>query len=186
LFGETFTIIDTPGLDSSPRANLAVLKTIAEKLAEITSGGRSTVSGVIYFHPITDLRLTGPARTQIQILEQICGESFYARTAVVTTMWNRINKEDVMYDKLHENFGRKYPHLTRPNTFFKFLNDKDSAAAVLKRLLAVARSPVPGRPATLQLQSEVARMGTSAGSMRKTQAGKRIESDMDRGFCTIL
>lgn len=176
----SFTIIDTPGFDSSPRANLAVLKTIAEKLAETTNTG--PVSGVIYFHRITDLRLTGPASTHISILEHICGESFYPRVAFVTSMWNRINQEDASYKTLEKGWWQLQQRYSRLGKFFEFDNGEESARTVLEYFSGKGATTRP----TLQLEMEVCKSGAKASSVRKTQAGKRIERDMDRGFCTIL
>ncbi|KAK3363170.1 hypothetical protein B0T25DRAFT_32153 [Lasiosphaeria hispida] len=182
LSGKAFKIIDTPGLDDSPKANLAVLKIIAEKLAEIS--GELTVNGVIYFHCITDLRLTGSARTNISILESICGEDFYSQVAFVTTMWNRIHTDEVpRHEKLHRNLGAKYPHLAESGKSFQFSNSHASAEEVLKDFA----DRVPANPKKpLQLEDEVRRWGPKASSVRKTKAGKLITRDTDRGFCTIL
>ncbi|KAK0645441.1 hypothetical protein B0T16DRAFT_457474 [Cercophora newfieldiana] len=178
LSGSAFMIIDTPGFDNSVRANLVVLRTIAEKLDETTKRKTNLkVNGVIYFHRITDLRLTGPAATQIEILEQICGKDFYPHVAFVTSMWNRINRKvDVSYDNLHKALGQKYSAWE----FFQF-TDGASAEKVLESLRGNAATT-----ATLQLEKEVRASGSKASSVRKTKAGKRIEREMDRNRCTIL
>ncbi|KAK5652805.1 hypothetical protein OQA88_9471 [Cercophora sp. LCS_1] len=68
-----FRIIDTPGFDDSPTTNLATLKKISQKLYNLKP---QEVSGVIYFHRITNTRLTGAARSNINVFERICGKAF--------------------------------------------------------------------------------------------------------------
>ncbi|KAK0753683.1 hypothetical protein B0T18DRAFT_424190 [Schizothecium vesticola] len=180
--GNVFTVVDTPGLDSSPKTNLAVLKIIADKLSEMTKG-ELMVSGVIYFHCITDMRLTGTARTHIEILSEICGKHFYPRIAFVTTMWNRIKAGDRTYERLHGSLGQKYTHIVRPHMLFRFSNDRKSAEAVLEHF---NKPYTPVSRAELQLEVEVRQSGSGASAVRKTKAGRRIDADLDKGFCVIL
>lgn len=165
---------------------MAVLRIIAEKLGEIIRN-RLTVSGLIYFHRITDLRLTGSARHNIEILEAICGQGFLSksRAAFVTTMWNRVNEKDKKrHDQLHTNL-KSQPGLKKVKPFHKFHNDHDSAKEVMK-CFADKKNPTRDDSDALQLEVEVTKFGPGASRVRKTAAGKIISSRMSRGLCTIL
>ncbi|KAK0611712.1 hypothetical protein B0T14DRAFT_500755 [Immersiella caudata] len=179
LSGKVYRIIDTPGFDDSPRANLSVLKDIAAELSRMNKQ-RLTVGGVIYFHRITDLRLTGSARINIEIFERICGAQFLPRSVFVTSMWNMIDNLDrAKYEKLDASLRQKYGRLR--SKFLKFESDKTNSAQTV--LLAAASSRA-GQPP--QLEAEVIRSGLSASSVRKTEAGKVIVREMNKSSCAIL
>jgi hypothetical protein len=163
---------------------LAVLKKIAEKLAEINDR-QLTVSCAIYFHRITDFRLTGSTRSNIKVFECICGPRFLSisRAAVVTTMWDRLDNNDRdRYDSLHTRLVQRLSHLTGSDLFFKFFNDSNSAKLVLDRFAAISKKKLG---IALGLQVEV-KSGSSASRVRNTVAGKVIVSQMNSRMCTIL
>ncbi len=162
---------------------MIALKSIAAEVSRINTQGLA-IGGVVYFHKITNLRLTGSDRTNIEVFEHICGQPFLHRSVFATTMWDTISSVDRgKFDVLHTSLGQKYMQLVRLGTkFLKFEADKrDSATAVLQSL-----GTAGFRPATLQLENEVKRTGLSASSVRKTEAGKVIVRQMNRGGCTIL
>jgi len=183
LLGKTYQIIDTPGLDDSPRANLVVLKSIAAEVSKI-SKQTQTIGGVVYFHKITNLRLTGSDRTNIEVFEQICGRQFLHRAVFATTMWDTVSSADHRkFGQLHTSLEKMYSHLVEKGTkFLKFEGNDISATAVLQSLAKSATNPAP----RLQLENEVIKTGLSASSVRKTSAGKVIVKQMNRGSCVIL
>jgi hypothetical protein len=185
--GRVCHIIDTPGLDDSPRANLSVLKSIATELVKINQQLGLMVGGVVYFHPITDHRLTGPARVNIEIFEKICGGAFLHCAAFATTMWNTLatTKDAAGFDQLHRDLEAKYKHLTRVGTkFFKFEAQKTGSAEQILNFLGTAS---PKKELRLKFETEVLKSGLSASSLRKTDAGKVIVRAMGGGgMCVIL
>ncbi len=48
------------------------------------------ISGIIYLHKITDVRMTGAARRNLQMVQSICGDDFISRLTLVTTMWDSV------------------------------------------------------------------------------------------------
>ncbi|KAK4452250.1 hypothetical protein QBC34DRAFT_294246 [Podospora aff. communis PSN243] len=184
LSGTKYRIIDTPGLEDAPRSNLSVLKMIAAEMDKIGKEGL-TIGGVVYFHRITNLRLTGSDRANIEIFERICGSSFLYRAAFATTMWNTVgSRERSKFSQLHTSIEKKYAHLTKQGTeFFKFETNKRNSAEPILQFFASASSRSGPR---LQLEGEVMRTGLSATSIRRTEAGKGIVRQMNGGGCTIL
>lgn len=158
--------------------NLAVLGKIAKQLEK-----RPNVGGVIYFHPITNSRLTGSARTNIDIFQQICGSDFFGQVAFVTTMWNKISRGQLpRFEKLEKELRGKLHDMTDKGTvIFQFdSNQIESVKAVLRHFAGLRRS------AQLQMAREIQKSGSSASSVRRTKAGQLIVKGMDRGLCVIL
>ncbi|KAK3343443.1 hypothetical protein B0T25DRAFT_572453 [Lasiosphaeria hispida] len=184
--GKTFRIIDTPGLDDAPAGNLAVLNKIAEQLQKGTE-----VNGVIYFHRVTNARLTGSARANIEIFRKICGAPFFYQTAFVTTMWNTISKDQLSrFHRLNGELRGVIANLTNGSTEFFEFDSRDAGTA--KKILehfAVKVLPKIRRKNTeqlLQLATDVKLLGSSPSGVRRTHAGKQIVKDLNRGFCVIL
>ncbi|KAK4216873.1 nucleolar GTP-binding protein 1 [Rhypophila decipiens] len=181
--GKDFLIIDTPGLDDSPAGNLEVLGKIAVKLRSSPH-----VNAVIYFHRITTTRLTGSARSNIDLFLQICGKVFLGQTAFVTTMWNNIStRERTRFDHLNEELRGKILSQTQNLThFFEFdSNNRGSAVAVLKHFAESKKLAI--RPQRLALARELDEFGSATPSnVRRTTAGKQVVKDMNRGFCLIF
>ncbi|KAJ3559608.1 hypothetical protein NP233_g11225 [Leucocoprinus birnbaumii] len=113
-------LVDSPGLDDTNYSNREILDKIAKWLMiasvavfigaiRINSGfralnrsnastalSRRKVSGILYFHRITDNRLSGSVKENFGIFKELCGEDFCQRVILVTTMWP--NEEDLEDD----------------------------------------------------------------------------------------
>ncbi|KAK3299904.1 uncharacterized protein B0H64DRAFT_437112 [Chaetomium fimeti] len=183
LYGTTFALIDTPGLEDVAGAsrNLGVLQEIVNQLKGL--GNDAKVTGAIYFHKITDKRFTGTSKFNFDIFKAICGEAFYPRMACVTTMWNHIRAEKMMQ---YENFGEEL----RENSL-KFNGnsvavfdlrggDPDVYFEVLRHFARFGR----GSHRPLQLEQE-ARDPKRKG-VKKTMAGREVMKKVNTGFCVIL
>jgi len=181
--GKEFRLIDTPGLDENPRLNRGILQKIVVKLDEIRP---QEVGGVIYFHTIST-RLTGPARSNIDIFEKVCGEPFLRNALFVTTMWDVVSAPGRgKFLGMAEELERKQlKNLKASGTsFYRFSNSEEKAKEVLRLYIAILHKS----KARLQLGEEVARWGTSPSDVQKTEAGKLIERQLKRGSsaCIII
>ncbi|KAK3366189.1 P-loop containing nucleoside triphosphate hydrolase protein, partial [Lasiosphaeria ovina] len=81
----SLSFLDTPGFDDIPIRDLKILGDIARHLRDLPP-----VCGVLHFHRITDRRLMGTSRFNLEMLKTITGEGFSDRVAFVTTMWDTI------------------------------------------------------------------------------------------------
>ncbi|KPI38367.1 uncharacterized protein AB675_12015 [Cyphellophora attinorum] len=79
-------LIDTPGFDDTSRGDADVLRGIAAFLHSMHQRG-VRLAGLLYLHRITDLRMTGSARKNLELLRSIVGPSAYRHVTFVTTMW---------------------------------------------------------------------------------------------------
>ncbi|KAM7196176.1 nucleolar GTP-binding protein 1 [Rhypophila sp. PSN 637] len=178
-----FLIIDTPGLDDSPAGNLEVLGKIAAKLRSSPN-----VNAAIYFHRITNTRLTGSARSNIDLFLQICGKVFFEQTALVTTMWNNINAQELKrFHDLNGQLSGKVSSQTQGLTrFFEFNSNKEGSAVAVLDHFAKSKK-LASSPQRLALARELDDFGYATPSnVRRTTAGKQVVKDMNRGFCLIF
>jgi len=142
------------------------------------------VTAAIYFHRITDGRLTGSARFNLEIFKQLCGESFYPRVAFVTTMWDVVGLRGLQrYNTLNSELQEKYFRLAdRGPDSFKLNNDPKSCEKVLRYLGTL---PDASQLSRLLFSEQLARSRST--NVRKTSAGKEALKKSGRGgACTIL
>ncbi|KAF9037453.1 hypothetical protein BJ165DRAFT_556348 [Panaeolus papilionaceus] len=87
-YGYTFILMDTPGFLDSKISESHITMMVKEKLDDLRKSAGRVFVFVLYFHPITDIRMSGSKRNAIKLLRAFA-ESFEARTVnVVTSMWN--------------------------------------------------------------------------------------------------
>ncbi|KAF9043959.1 P-loop containing nucleoside triphosphate hydrolase protein, partial [Panaeolus papilionaceus] len=88
-----FVLIDTPGFNDTHLSDIQVLETITQWLSS-TYRRSVMLSGVLYFHRITDNRLTGTERQNIGIFESLVGKVALENVVIVSTMWDEILEEE--------------------------------------------------------------------------------------------
>jgi hypothetical protein len=159
--------------------NLRVLQEIINQL----KGHDAKVTGAIYFHKITDKRITGTSKFNFDIFKAICGDAFYPRMACVTTMWNQIRPGKVsQYTHLSNELREHALNFSGNNmTVFDLQgSDPDVYFEVLRYFARFAR----GSHRPLQLEKE-ARDPKRKG-VKKTMAGREVMKRVNTGFCVIL
>jgi len=182
LDGVPYVLIDTPGFEDAPPGSLHALRKIAAMLQSTPS---LEVTGVVYFHRITDGRLTGSARFNLSIFKQVCGERFFPHVAFVTTMWDIVGGGGyARYAHLNRELEEKHMRLVDEGPdIFKFdRNDRKSSANVLRHFGKLASTSKA--PPLLFFEQLRAKSG-----VRKTSAGKEAMRKSGRnsgGACTIL
>jgi hypothetical protein len=106
-------LIDTPGFDDTNRSNSDVLKTIAHYFSVSYAAGRF-IDGLVYLHRISDNRMTGTAKQNINMFKEFVGGDNLSAITVATTMW----KEGEMEDGLH----REQELLEQPTYFGEIID----------------------------------------------------------------
>ena len=60
-----------------------------------SSFGRNIkITGILYLHNISENRMTQPPLPHHEMFRRLCGEGFYARVLLVTTMWEKLLNQD--------------------------------------------------------------------------------------------
>jgi GTPase SAR1 family protein len=98
-------LVDCPGFDNAEKPDITILSEFTQFLREMAAE-QIYLSGIIYLHRITDIRMSGSAMNSMQLLRALCGGPFLKHVTLVTTMWDSI-KESVGIDRevqLQNNF----------------------------------------------------------------------------------
>ncbi|KAF8126665.1 hypothetical protein K438DRAFT_1532196, partial [Mycena galopus ATCC 62051] len=163
------TLIDIPGFDDTHKGDADILNMIADFLVAEYRAGRC-LSGIVYFHRISDVRVGGASRRNLTIFQKLCGEEVFANVAIVTTRW----------DQEHEAVGNKRLEQLKagPRLFESVIagggsverhdGSYDSACRVLRRLIS-------GTPKPLLIQREMVSEGKGVA---ETTAGQELQHDI--------
>ncbi|KLU90969.1 hypothetical protein MAPG_09494 [Magnaporthiopsis poae ATCC 64411] len=86
LDGHKVYLVDTPGFNDTHKSDAETLATVATYLG--TSFAQNIfIHGILYLHRISDNKVGGSARRNIDMLKAMIGEAAYTNVALVTTMW---------------------------------------------------------------------------------------------------
>ena len=169
--GRKVWLIDTPGFDDTNRSDVDTLATIAN-WAHQANHECKNLSGIIYFHRITDARMEGSSMKDLRMFQELCGEKNFSNVILCTTMWEKVEEEEGR---------RREQELINKENFWGSLVSRgaqvmqhrgpDLAASARK----IAESLIQKDTIVLQLQEELDRNV----SLSDTAAGRHLNSAIE-------
>lgn len=169
--GHQVNLIDTPGFDDSRFSDAEILADLARCLQRLQKQGQQ-IDGIVFIQPVTDVRLHGSVLKMCEVIKRVCGEDFFDRVALVTSMWNHVEPKQQATADRREMLMLKSPQFwqgfhRRGAQIFRFEHDYRSANDIVEWL--VGQSNRAGRYApimkmSLELQNDFLLSETSAGS----------------------
>ncbi|RPB04275.1 P-loop containing nucleoside triphosphate hydrolase protein [Choiromyces venosus 120613-1] len=167
ISGREVWLIDTPGFDDTHRSDVDILSTIATWV-QAASSQSNQLTGIIYFHRITDTRMEGSNMKNLRMFRELCGEKNFSNVILLTTMWGKVDEEEGK---------RREQELQSRTTFWGRLcaggaqvrqhRGPDLTASARK----IAEELMKKDKITLQLQDELSQYG----SLSDTSAGRMVE-----------
>ncbi|KAL2809243.1 hypothetical protein BJX63DRAFT_435377 [Aspergillus granulosus] len=141
LDGRTVYLIDTPGFDDSnfsDRPDFAILQSIAAYLSASYSQN-IRIHGVIFLHRITENRVTGSARRNIELMKALCGPDYFPHVALATTHWST-TRESASKLRDRERLLQTQDAFFRPllsggATMFRHDDEAASACRIVRHLI---------------------------------------------------
>jgi len=129
--------VDTPGFDYMSKSDLEVLKMVDNWLKS-TYGKDMKLSGLLYFHRISDIRLAGTSLKYIGMFEELCGKKTLQNVILTTTMWDDVDQEtgESREGELRSSYW--LPMLDRDSTTNRFRKTRESAFTVIDPLIETA------------------------------------------------
>ena len=108
------------------------------------------LTGVLYFHLISDLRMDWISTMNFKMFQELCGENTLQNAVIVTNMWGRV---DLQVGEARE------AELMREDIFFKPILDKGARIARNENTLTSAQNIIRlvlgNRPLPLHIQREL-------------------------------
>lgn len=86
-------LVDTPGFDDTNRSDTEVLRELATWLTDSYTA-HIKLSGIIYLHRISDVRMQGSAKKNLFMFKKLCGNDALKNVILATTMWDRVSQSE--------------------------------------------------------------------------------------------
>ncbi|CAH0018597.1 unnamed protein product [Clonostachys rhizophaga] len=169
---QTIYLIDTPGFDDTNKSDTEVLSEIAAWLGE-SYKKRVLLSGIIYLHRITDIRMQGSAKKNLLMFRQLCGEDALKKVVLATTMWDKVpteegeQREKELVDT-QEFWGWM---LQKGSSCSRHMNSEDSAKRIVQTLVGHETPTIT----TLQVELIDEKL-----RLDQTSAGRALHTDLLR------
>ncbi|TVY15502.1 hypothetical protein LARI1_G005745, partial [Lachnellula arida] len=162
------TLVDTPGFVDSKRSDTEILKLIADWLGR-SYKDETLLSGIIYLHRISDVRMSGSSIKNLSMFRKLCGGDNMSKVCLVTTMWDKVTDEEG---------STRERHLQRSETFWRTMIASGSSIRRHDRGIQsaqeVIRSMLVNKPTTIKLQDEI----VSGKTLVETDAGASINEEI--------
>ncbi|KAF9043972.1 P-loop containing nucleoside triphosphate hydrolase protein [Panaeolus papilionaceus] len=164
-------LVDTPGFDDGGTTDLKILEMLATWFTE-TFKQKIKVSGVLFFHRITDNRYTSTSAHNLELLQGLCGLPSLKNVFIVTSMWDELqtnyHDEAVEREKrLQEYYWSSLIH--RGSRVFRHNGTQFSAQTIINHI----------RPVKLDLKIQL-EMVNQKKPLPQTTAGKTVHTRLHK------
>jgi len=162
--------VDTPGFDDTHKSDADILKMVADWL-KTTYEKEILLSGLLYFHRISDNRMAGTPLKNLRMFEELCGKNAFHNVILTTTMWDEVDRETgrLREEELKARYWRSM--LDRNSTTSRFMNTRESALRLIEPLIDAAN-----KRSSLLLQQEMVDL---RNKLPETSAGARLFSETE-------
>jgi hypothetical protein len=155
------------------RSESEVLQEIARFLCQTYANGIK-IAGIIYLHPITQTRMTGTSMRDLQLLDAICGETFFSNVVLATSNWDRLsNPRDQRYARAREVALQEmalWEYMLRIGSkIYRHNNTKESALRIVDHIHSLKGNT------SLRIQQE---MIEQKFNLDQTIAGQQVQNHL--------
>lgn len=134
------------------------------------------LSGILYLHRIIDPKLGGSSLRNLVMFKKLCGDDFYPRVFLVTTMWDQVAvaKGKAREDELIANSNFWGKMIEGGARVKRHTGSRDSAMAILHDVVGNRKVDAP---TALMVQRE---MVDKHMNLDETAAGRHFEAELIR------
>ncbi|KAJ8487226.1 hypothetical protein ONZ45_g14410 [Pleurotus djamor] len=156
---QDIVFVDTPGFDDIPafdgtnKSDIKILDMIADWLKE-TYAQKAQLSGILYFHRISDNRMAGTPSKNRHMLEELCGKDAFGKLVLTTTMWDEVDEATGLQreKELEKNYWKTM--INHGSRTVRYLNDEESAWEVVDYIVELKNKTFD-----MELQRELVDLG---------------------------
>lgn len=166
-------MIDTPGFDdSNPKHDDSfILREISSWLVLAYSRHPPLLlSGIIYLHPINEVRMKGTSKNNLRMFRAMCGTEPLSCVVLATTMWDKVDGSTG--EERQERIVKDYwqDMVTAGSVVMKHDDTKESALAIISHIIA------RGKQMPLKIQHQIVIEGKT---VEQTNAGQEVKSKVN-------
>jgi GTP-binding protein EngB required for normal cell division len=168
--GTNVYLVDTPGFDDTYKNDRTILEDIADCLTACFNE-HAKISGVLYIHPITELRMKGSAMKNLRMFRKVIGENNMSKCVLVTTKWSK-QEQSVSEGRERELMENKnfWKLLLQKGAGMKRFGDSMASAIEIIKPLAEGEAFLP------QLTKETV---VDKKSLVETAAGREVDDGLE-------
>ncbi|KAL4078010.1 P-loop containing nucleoside triphosphate hydrolase protein [Scleroderma citrinum] len=170
-------LVDTPGFDDTFLSDTQILRNIAEWL-KTTYKQKVLLSGLLYFHRISDNRVAGTPLRNLNMFRELCGRDNFENVVLVTTMWDEV-LEDVGLQREEELQSEFWKTMIRLGSTTRRFHLTEESAWEIINTISVSL-PEERRPLLIQQE-----MVDEHKPLHKTSAGKTVLRSITDIFSSI-
>ncbi|KAG6833280.1 hypothetical protein H0H87_009455 [Tephrocybe sp. NHM501043] len=158
-------VIDTPGFDDTDIDDREVLRRIAVWLAR-SYDANMKLAGVIYLHEITQPRMLGTSRKNLDLFARLCGPDAIKNVILATTKWDELPNDETGQLRESQLKGEHWKHMVELGSrVHRFEGSQRSARRIVNYILA--KQPLDA----VQIQTELVQIGNI---LAETEAGRTL------------
>lgn len=166
-------LIDTPGFDDTHKSDTDILREVADWLQRAYQN-RILLSGIIYLHRVTDVRMGGSAMKNLRMFKKLCGDDRLANVVLATTMWSSgVDEKTALYReeqlRTQPDFWAKM--VEKGSKIFRHDRGAESATEIVNYLISRKQRVV------LDIQRELV---DERKALQETAAGTEIQAEIER------
>ncbi|WQF90241.1 Putative GTP binding domain, P-loop containing nucleoside triphosphate hydrolase [Colletotrichum destructivum] len=173
-------IIDTPGFNDTYRTDKSVLRSLVAWLS-LTYKNNIRLHGILYLHRITDVRMQGSAKSSMTLFRQLCGADNLNRVVLVTTMWNKLEDDQIGVSREKELVENKQfwgCMVERGSQVERFYDTVESAQKLIDIFLPQGHEQSNGPPPQMELAIQ-REMVDQHKALESTSAGQEVCNRLD-------
>ena len=168
--GTKIFLVDTPGFDDTNKLDSDILRELAGWLSKAYSS-KIELTGIIYLHRITDVRMGGANMRNLRMFKKLCGDSSLGSVVLATTMWSEI-AEPIAIQREEElrsrpDFWKRM--IDQGSTVFRHDDQKQSAVKIIQYLISRRKRVV------LDIQHDMVDKGMT---LDQTAAGQEVQGEI--------
>lgn len=170
-------MVDTFGFDDTLINEREIFQGFVAWLAETYSKG-IYLSGIIFLHPITAVRMSSNFERNMSICRRLCGEKDLAGIVLATTFWDRGNSDShlrVEHELISEDKFWARP-IAQGSKVFRVDSGYTSAEKIISYLVQRKQKVI------LEIQKDIVDRKLA---LEQTAAGRRIQDDRDRKLSSL-
>lgn len=167
-------LIDTPGFDDTNKSDVEILQNISHWLAT-SFENKIRLKGIIFLHRISDPRMTGAARRNLNMFKKLCGDNAYKSCVLATTMWSQVDQaEGERREKELMQTSEFWGSMAKRGSIVRrYLNNQNSAHEIIDYILSLHFKD----PLVLDIQDELV---TQKKSIEDTSAAVELNAEIMR------
>ena len=166
--GVKITLVDTPGFNDTTKSDTKVLTDICAWMSSNYRKGK-LLSGIIYLHRITDVRMDGTSLKNFKMLQKMCGPDALPNVFLTTTQWSNVSPAlgaEREENLRHKDFWGEL--ISQGASVEKFEGARESGLELIYKLME--KEPKP-----LSIQDQMVEKGMA---LVETEAGKFINEEL--------